>query len=131
MKKYTTMKSVVSDFRKVYRCGAFDLSNLGIEAWYYNSGVYGWNCDIFVSPDFGIAICSGYRNMRGERLPDEIIRHYTEKCRQLPAFGALEARKRLIKEFWQCVRHYAQTGEIAYDTPIEAPIEQGCYTERF
>lgn len=37
----------------------------------YNSGVYGWNCDIYIHG--GIAILTGYRNMRGTLIPQSVI----------------------------------------------------------
>ena len=48
-----------------------------------NSGVYGWNCDIYVDNARDIAITTGYRNMRGQRIPDEIIRKYDEIAKEI------------------------------------------------
>ena len=83
MKKRITMKAVVNDYKKVYRCGYCDLQNIfyGIEADYYNAGVYGWNCDIYEIGN--TAITTGYRNMRGERIPYEMIERYDKAAREI------------------------------------------------
>lgn len=114
MKAFTTMKAVREGFRYVFRCGYAELSNMGLEAWYYNSGIYGWNCDVFVSPSMDIAITSGYRNMTGKPLPAEILEHYRDASRNIPAFGGLEARNKLIDEFWNTVERYAKYHEITF-----------------
>ena len=77
-KTKTTMKNITERFHKVFRIGYCDLQNIFKyeEAQYYNSGVYGWNCDIYADYNRNIAICSGYRNMRGERIPSEIFEKY-------------------------------------------------------
>lgn len=85
MKIETTMKRVVQLYPKVFRCGYCDLQNIFKyeEPVYYNCGVYGWNCDIYVNFKRDIAITTGYRNMRGERVPDEIIRKYDAIAREI------------------------------------------------
>lgn len=79
MKIQTTMKDIVNRFNKVYRCGYCDLEKIMQynEPQYYNCGVYGWNCDIYVDYKNDIAISTGYRNMRGESIPKELIEKYS------------------------------------------------------
>lgn len=73
------MKRIVNNFKKVYCCGYCDLQYIMRynEPQYYNSGVYGWNCDIYVDYKNDIAISTGYRNMRGESIPKELIEKYS------------------------------------------------------
>ena len=85
MKKKTTMTYITGSFRKVWRCGYCDLQYImkGIEPNFYNSGVYGWNCNIYIDWLHDTAITTGYRNMRGERIPDEIIEEFTERAKDV------------------------------------------------
>ena len=84
MKQKISMNRIPAD--KIYRCGYCDLQNLlWSGADYYNAGIYGWNCDIYMYYYNGksIAICTGYRNMRGERIPSELICKYDEKAKEI------------------------------------------------
>jgi len=83
MKKRTSMTYITAVFRKVWRCGYCDLQNIlyGIDPEYYNSGVYGWNCDIYIT-EAG-AFTTGYRNMRGERIPYDLIEKYDTEAREI------------------------------------------------
>lgn len=85
MKIQTTIKSIRSNWRKVFYCGYCDLQYImrGEEPTYYNSGVYGWNCDIYTDFSRDIAITTGYRNMTGKRIPDTIIDKYTETAKKI------------------------------------------------
>lgn len=85
MKIKTSMQNIKSRFRKVYRCGYCDLQYImrGYEPQYYNCGTYGWNCDIYADYKNDIAITTGYRNMAGKRIPDEIIVEYTQKAKAI------------------------------------------------
>lgn len=80
MKTKTSMIDITRSYDKVYRCGYGDLQYLfsGEEARFYNCGLYGWNCDIFTAYIGGksIAVTTGYRNMRGERIPYYIIKAF-------------------------------------------------------
>lgn len=82
MKVKATMK-VLNNYTYVYRCSYCDLQNLFklIEPKYYNTGVYGWNCDIYCFGD--IAITTGYRNLKGKRIPDNLIKEYNELAKLL------------------------------------------------
>lgn len=64
--------------RHVFRCGYCDLQHILEHDSYqfYNAGVYGWNCDIFVDFARDVAITTGYRNTRGQRIPEELVRKY-------------------------------------------------------
>ena len=81
MRKIKVAMKEVNNFRKVYRMGYCDLQYImqGVEPTFYNSGVYGWNCDIYVDYSRDIAITTGYRNMRGERIPHDILRNTTRR----------------------------------------------------
>lgn len=90
MKKQTTIKFIRNNWKKKFFCGYCELSYImeGCEADYYNCGVYGWNCDIYCDFKRDIAICTGYRNMVGERIPNEIIEKYSNKAKDI-----LESKK--------------------------------------
>lgn len=89
----TTMKNITERYSKVWRCGYCDLQYImrGIDPTYYNCGIYGWNCDIYTT-EAG-AITTGYRNMRGERIPSEIIKEYTEKADEIINNGGFDYNK--------------------------------------
>ena len=84
-KIHTTMKYVKAVWRNVYRCGYCDLQYIMKyeDPIYYNSGVYGWNCDVYCDFKRNIAITTGYRNMAGNRIPDELIEKYTEIAKEI------------------------------------------------
>lgn len=86
MKKIkTSMRDIRNGWRKVFRAGYCDLSNIfhNREPQMYNCGVYGWNCDIYCDYGRNIAITTGYRNMAGVRIPGEIIQKYDAKARTI------------------------------------------------
>lgn len=85
MKKHTTMKSITNNFSKVYQTGYCSLQNIfrHEEPAYYNAGVYGWNCDIYVNYEKDLAITTGYRNMRGKMIPNEIINKYDSIAKEI------------------------------------------------
>ena len=99
MKIKVTMK-ILSNYKKVYRCGYCDLQNIfrDVEPTFYNSGIYGWNCDIY-EYGFTVAITTGYRNLKGERIPDEIIRKYDKIAKQIleKRIPYKQIKKRLIE----------------------------------
>ena len=75
MKKQTTIKAIKNNYT-TFRCGYKELQNIMYftDADFYNAGVYGWNCDVYVSGN--IAITTGYRYTTGIRIPDELIKLY-------------------------------------------------------
>lgn len=84
MKAKTTIKYIKNNF-KTYYCGYGDLQYImhGQEANYYNAGVYGWNCDIYINYKHDIAITTGYRNMTGIRIPNEVIDKYSNIAKEI------------------------------------------------
>ena len=75
----------------------------------YNSGVYGWNCDIFYHYVNGlrVMISTGYRNTRGENVPLEIINRYNAMladARNVPGLFTAEYTRR-IDEIRQAFLH--------------------------
>lgn len=85
MKQHTTIKAIRNNWTKVFRCGYCDLQYimLGEEPNYYNSGVYGWNCDIYCDFSRDIAVTTGYRNMAGQMIPAEIIQKYSDTAKKI------------------------------------------------
>lgn len=84
-KQHTTMKYIRNVWGNVFRVGYCDLQNIFKyeEPQYYNSGVYGWNCDIYCDFARDIAITTGYRNMAGQRIPDEILEKYDAIAKEI------------------------------------------------
>ena len=80
MKLHASMKYVSRLWRGLWQCGYCDLQFImrGYEPTYYNSGIYGWNCDVYCDYYNDIAISTGYRNMRGRRIPAELIRKHND-----------------------------------------------------
>lgn len=95
MKTKIAMKNINAD--RVYQCGYCALESLLPEhdAAHYNAGVYGWNCDIFYLYHNGekIAITTGYRNKRGEKIPHELCEKYDGQVFQ--ALAQPEASEKL------------------------------------
>lgn len=84
MKKSTSMK-ICKNFKKVFRAGYCDLQSIFSrdDFQYYNSGVYGWNCDLFCDYGNDLIITTGYRNMRGLLIPEELIKEYSENAKKI------------------------------------------------
>jgi virulence-associated protein VapD len=85
MKTHTTIKAIRQNWNNVYRCGYCDLQYIMRyeEPNYYNSGVYGWNCDVYCDFKRDIAITTGYRNMTGRVIPNEIIERYSNIAKEI------------------------------------------------
>lgn len=83
-KTHTSMK-VTNYYSHSFRCGYCDLQNIfrGVSPMYYNSGIYGWNCDLYVDFETDTIISTGYRNMRGERIDSDIWSKYDKKARHI------------------------------------------------
>lgn len=81
----TDMKRINNGFKKVFRAGYCDLQFIFKyeEPQYYNSGFYGWNCDVYIDYKRDIAITTGYRNMRGQSIPHELIKKYSEIAKDI------------------------------------------------
>ena len=104
MKYKTTRKAIVNGCSNVRHCGYCDLWNLlqNHEPIAYTAGVYGWNFDVYEV--YGVTICTGYRNMPGERL--ESVHEYEAKARAIlswedkrPFEDKQKAVEKLLKEF--------------------------------
>ena len=103
MKYKTTRKAIVKSSVNVRSAGYCDLSNLlnNHDPIAYTCGVYGWNFDVYEV--YGVTICTGYRNMPGERL--EGVGEFEGKAREIWAdYSASYETKRdetekLLKEF--------------------------------
>lgn len=85
MKTHATIKYIKAVWNKKFYAGYCDLQYImrGTEPTYYNAGVYGWNCDIYTDFARDIAITTGYRNMTGKRIPDELIEKYTNNAKEI------------------------------------------------
>lgn len=79
MKTKTTMKYIKANYAKVFHAGYCALQYImaHTEPEYYNTGVYGWNCDIYVDYKRDIAITTGYRNMCGILIPSDLEEKYS------------------------------------------------------
>jgi hypothetical protein len=86
----TTNKYINQVWGNVYRCGYCDLQYImrGEDPVYYNCGVYGWNYDAYCDYKRNIAITTGYRNMTGRVIPNELINRYSEIA------------KDILKDYW-------------------------------
>ncbi len=85
MSKIKTSMKITKRFNNVFRCGYCDLQD--IYKWdnptYYNAGIYGWNCDLYVDVKTDTIITTGYRNTRGRTIPRAIIEKYSEKAKEI------------------------------------------------
>ena len=75
-----SMRDVTKNWNRVFYAGYCELWQImrGFEPTAYNCGVYGWNCDIYFDYKRDIAINTGYRNMRGKRIPSDLIKEFSE-----------------------------------------------------
>lgn len=94
MKYKTTRKSIVNSYANIKCAGFCDLQYLlqNHSPVAYTCGVYGWNFDVY--DVYGVAICTGYRGMPGERLQG--IEEYEQKARTV---GTPERVERILQEF--------------------------------
>lgn len=103
MKTKTTIKAIHNAYDKIFYCGYCELYDIMkyTEPQFYNAGVYGWNCDIYTDWRRGIAITTGYRNMVGTKIPDEIIKKYTEAAKKIvedAKYSKYEEAKKALDE---------------------------------
>lgn len=86
MKIKTSMKQATLFADRVFRAGYCDMYSLlhGYETG-YNAGVYGWNCDIIYLYADGKRVCitTGYRNMRGDLIPETLRKEYESRAREI------------------------------------------------
>lgn len=103
MNKIKTSMKICKQFEKVFTAGGNSLSEIIVnDPVYYNCGIYGWNCDLYVDYGHDMIITTGYRNTRGRRIPYELIEEFNEKARQIPKFDidTMEKRETLQQEFF-------------------------------
>lgn len=105
MKTHIAMKNIPA--RRIFRAGYCELQAIlnRDNAQFYNAGVYGWNCDIYIDWKTDIAITTGYRNMRGASIPQELIDKYNAQAKALTAEmwtrpDWREAKEALARAFW-------------------------------
>ena len=84
MKFKTSMTALKRmSYDRIFKSGYCDLQDImhGKDPLYYNTGVYGWNCDIYTAYIDGksIAITTGYRNTRGTWIPSDLIKKYNKR----------------------------------------------------
>ena len=98
-KEHITIKKVRNYWKKNFRCGYCELEYIMRykEPTYYNSGVYGWNCDIYTDYKTDIAITTGYRNMTGRQIPEELIEKYNKVAKNIIA-DSVSASYEEVKE---------------------------------
>ena len=84
-KQKVSIKTIANNYRKVFRAGYCSLCDImyATDPEFYNSGVYGWNCDVYVNYSRDIAITTGYRNMTGRSIPTELIEKYSEISKEI------------------------------------------------
>lgn len=86
-----SMKEAVRGADLVFRVGYGDLQNLlrFSNRYGYNAGIYGWNCDVYNFYKNGkyIVITTGYRNLRGTKIPSDIIKKYEDEARSVLEIG--------------------------------------------
>ena len=92
MKFKTTRKQINQNYRRVICIGYCDAQYLlnGKNPIAYNSGVYGWNCDVYDIK--GVAIVTGYRPW-GNIHPDyNTIKKYEDDAREIcgKSWGSLQ-----------------------------------------
>lgn len=77
MKKETTMKYIKNNYKNIIKTGYCDIQHLtkGLVPTYYTTGVYGWNCDIYVV-SCATVITTGYRPFGNIRVPKRIFEKY-------------------------------------------------------
>ena len=84
MKMKTSMK--VTDLYKhtiaIGYCGAQHLLS-GQQPKFYNSGIYGWNNDIYTGLLHDTCIVTGYRNLRGICPNYETLRYYEKQAEKV------------------------------------------------
>lgn len=106
--KFKTSMKITKNFKHVFTAPYGDLQYIfaGQTATAYNSGVYGWNCDIYLDYARNICITTGYRNTRGKRIPNDIILKYDKIIKD--SYGTPdyyntldEARNRFLDELIQ------------------------------
>ena len=100
MSKIKTSMKITKSFSNVFCCSYCDLQDIfkWNEPTYYNAGVYGWNCDLYVDWKTDTIITTGYRNTKGERIPYAIIEKYSEKAKAIYNLYPFNATMEEVRE---------------------------------
>lgn len=112
MKIKTTRKHINTTWANVYRAGYCDLQYImrGSDPTYYNAGVYGWNWDAYTDYRTNSIITTGYRNMVGETVPEELIEKYTKRakeiCKRVFTSETEKEFDQLRRDFWDELDNY-------------------------
>lgn len=83
MKFKTTNANIKNGYYYILKIGYCDAQNLlrYTEARAYTCGVYGWNYDVYDVD--GVAICTGYRGMPGERVNYDNLKKYEKQAEKI------------------------------------------------
>lgn len=75
--------TITKNYEMVAQVGYADLGYImyGREPQYYNAGTFGWNNDMYDFND--LIICTGYRNLRGKKVPHSLLKEYSEKAHNI------------------------------------------------
>lgn len=82
MARRVTAKDLRSRFNKFYYASNPLSSILGNTPDYYNAGVYGWNCDIYVVGTDTVVMW-GYRSTFGKKIPHELWEKYHLQAKEI------------------------------------------------
>ena len=84
MKKLLTKKAVNNMNYEILSIGYCDLQHLlkCEDAFGYSTGIYGWSCDYYYSPDYEFIISTGYRTI-GKTVNTEIVKKYDNLAKVL------------------------------------------------
>lgn len=94
-------------FSVPYRGLQFLLSHYEEKCKWYSSGTLGWDFDAYVFEDRNIIICTGYRDMAGDDIPDDIYGLYNKKARGLYMEYIKGSFDKLLNEFFDKVLEWA------------------------
>ena len=108
MSKTKTSMQITRNFSKVFRAGYCELSHIfrNFDPQFYNCGVYGWNCDLYADYENDVIITTGYRNMRGEMIPAELIDRYNDKASKINKEFSLKSYPELCHAFAELRREF-------------------------
>lgn len=82
MKMRISEKELKKNFKNIYCVGYCELKMLEfMEADYYTTGVYGWNCDVF-KIDNNTLLVTGYRTF-GKQVSKEVVNIYNNMFEEL------------------------------------------------
>ena len=104
MKKIRISMTQCKYYRNVFRCGYDELDNIlrDYPAMFYNAGEFGWNCDIYVDSKHDLIITTGYRNMRGDKIPEHIIDKFNKLMDNRTSYEQIsEIREQFFSELAQ------------------------------